>query len=325
MPLLDAVVVACADIRHDVVPIMNIVVLDEPAVQQRLHYQDLIPAIAQALAALSSGKVVQPVRSVLSVAPHQGFFAVMPAYAGALGAKLVTFYPQNVGIHTHHALIVLFKAETGEPLAVMDGRLITEMRTAAASAVATQRLTRADASVLAILGSGVQAKSHLAALRLVRSFKEVRVWSPRHAAEFAQRHGVKAAATAADAVRGADVVVVATSATTPVLHGRWLARGTHVNAVGATRPDWRELDDDLVTKARIFVDSREAALRESGDVIASRRGSEVTEIGAVVSGMDPGRRNAEELTLFKTVGVAVEDVAAAALVLGDRSREPGTG
>jgi ornithine cyclodeaminase/alanine dehydrogenase-like protein (mu-crystallin family) len=299
---------------------MDILVLDEPAVQQRLRYQDLIPTIADALAALSSGKVVQPVRAVLPVAPHHGFFAVMPAYAGALGAKLVTFYPQNVGIHTHHAVIVLFKAETGEPLAMMDGRLITEMRTAAASAVATQRLVRAggDASVLAILGSGVQAQSHLAALRLVRSFTEVRVWSPRHAPAFAQRHGVKAVATAADAVRGADVVVVATSATTPVLQGRWLSPGAHVNAVGATRPDWRELDDDLVTTARVFVDSREAALRESGDVIAAR--GEVTEIGAVVSGADPGRRTAEEITLFKSVGVAVEDVAAAALVLQQPAR-----
>src|SRR6266581_6319849 len=294
-------------------------VLDEPAVQQRLHYQDLIPVIAEALAALSSGKVVQRVRAVPPGAPHRGFFAVMPAYAaggagaGGLGAKLVTFYPHNVGIHTHHAVIVLFKAETGEPLAMMDGRLITEMRTAAASAVATERLARADASVLAILGSGVQAGSHLAALRHVRSFKDVRVWSPRNAAAFAQRHGVKAAATAADAVRGADVVVVAASSATPILQGRWLSPGTHVNAIGATRPDWRELDDDLVTTARIFVDSREAALRESGDVIAAR--NEVTEIGAVVAGVDPGRRNAEELTLFKSVGVAVEDVAAAALVL----------
>ena len=295
-------------------------VLDEPAVQQRLHYQDLIPVIAQALAALSSGDVVQPVRAVLPVAPHRGFFAVMPAYAdgGALGAKLVTFYPHNVGIHTHHAIIVLFKAETGEPLAVMDGRLITEMRTAAASAVATQRLARPDSSVLAILGSGVQAGSHLAALRHVRAFKEVRVWSPRNAPAFAQRHGVQAAATAAEAVRGADVVVVAASATTPILQGRWLSPGTHVNAIGATRPEWRELDDDLVTRARIFVDSREAALRESGDVIAAR--SEVTEIGAVVSGADPGRRTAEEITLFKSVGVAVEDVAAAALVLRQPAR-----
>ena len=288
-------------------------VLDEAAVAQRLHYPDLIPAIADALAALSSGKVVQPVRTVLPIAPHHGFFAVMPAYAGALGAKLVTFYPKNVGVHTHHAVIVMLKPETGEPLAVMDGRLITEMRTAAASAVATRLLAREDASVLAIIGSGVQAKSHLAALRHIRSFKEVRVWSPRNAPAFAQRHGVKAAATAADAVRGAHVVVVAASATTPILQGRWLSPGTHVNAIGATRPEWRELDDDLVTTARVFVDSREAALRESGDVIAAK--SEVTEIGAVVSGTAPGRRSAEEVTLFKSVGVAVEDVAAGALVL----------
>ena len=301
------------------------IVLDEAAVQQRLSYPDLIPAIADALAALSSGRVVQPVRSVLPVAPHHGFFGVMPAYAdgGALGAKLVTFYPKNVRIHTHHALIVMFKAETGEPLAVLDGRLITEMRTAAASAVATQRLARPDAAVLGILGSGVQAKSHLAALRQVRAFKEIRVWSPRNAPAFAQRHGLKAVPSAADAVRGADVVVVAVSVTTPLLQGRWLSPGTHVNAIGATRPDWRELDDDLVTTARVFVDSREAALRESGDVIAAK--SDVTEIGAVVAGTSPGRRNEQEITLFKSVGVAVEDVAAAALVLGAGSRESGAG
>src|SRR5580765_3620182 len=208
---------------------MEMVVLDEPAVAQRLHYQELIPAVAQALAALSAGKVVQPVRTVLPVAPHHGFFAVMPAYAGALGAKLVTFYPKNVGVHTHHAVIVMFKAETGEPLALMDGRLITEMRTAAASAVATQQLAREDASVLGILGSGVQAKSHLAALRHVRSFKEVRVWSPRNAPAFAKQHGVKAVASAQEAVRGADVVVVGANATTPVLQGRWLSPGAHVN------------------------------------------------------------------------------------------------
>jgi ornithine cyclodeaminase/alanine dehydrogenase-like protein (mu-crystallin family) len=290
-------------------------VLDEPAVQRRLRYEDLIPAIADALAALSAGQIVQPVRAVLPVARHRGFFAVMPAYAdsGALGAKLVTFYPQNVGIHTHHALIVMFKAETGEPLAVMDGRLITEMRTAAASAVATDRLARPDAAVLGIIGSGVQAGSHLAALRHVRPFKDVRVWSPRNAKAFAERHGVTAVASAGDAVRGADVVVVAANATKPVLEGRWLSPGTHVNAIGATRPEWRELDDDLVTTARVFVDSREAALRESGDVIAAN--SVVTEIGAVVAGTAPGRRDAREITLFKSVGVAVEDVAAASLVL----------
>jgi alanine dehydrogenase len=268
--------------------------------------------MSRALADLSAGRVVQPVRAVLPVAPHQGFFGIMPAYAGALGAKLVTFYPRNEGIPTHHAVIVLFRPETGEPLAMMDGRLITEMRTAAVSAVATQHLARAEASVLAILGSGVQAQSHLEALRLVRSFSDVRVWSPRSGRAFAERHGVRATATPEEAVRGANVVVVATSARTPVLCGRWLSPGTHVNAIGATRPDWRELDDDLLAGARLYVESREAATKESGDVMAARE--VVAEIGEVVSGLHLGRRSAEEITLFKSVGVAVEDVAAAALV-----------
>lgn len=290
----------------------QIAILDEPAVRRLLRYEDLIPAVARALADLSQGKVIQPVRSVLPIAPHKGFFAVMPAYAGAMGAKLVTFYPHNRGIHTHHAVIVLFRPETGEPLAMMDGRLITEMRTAAASAVATQYLARQDARVLAILGSGVQAGSHLAALRHVRSFTDIRVWSPRHAADFAAQHGVRATSTAEEAVRGADVVVVATSAQQPVLLGRWLAPGAHVNAVGATRPEWRELDDELMTRARTYVDSRDAATKEAGDVIAAQ--DLVAEIGAVVAGTAPGRRNDEEITLFKSVGVAVEDVVSAALV-----------
>jgi ornithine cyclodeaminase/alanine dehydrogenase-like protein (mu-crystallin family) len=289
-----------------------IVILDENAVQRLLSYQQLIPAIARALSDLSAGHVVQPVRTVLPIAPHRGFFAVMPAYAGALGAKLVTFYPHNEGIHTHHAVIMLFRPETGEPLAMMDGRLITEMRTAAASAVATQQLARADASVLAILGSGVQAHSHLEALRLVRPFSEVRVWSPRNARAFAERHGVTATATPEEAVRGADVVVVAVNSREPALFGRWLSPGTHVNAIGATRPDWRELDDEVLARARLYVDSREAATRESGDVMAARE--VVAEIGEVVAGVHPGRGSADATTLFKSVGVAVEDVAAAALV-----------
>lgn len=264
------------------------------------------------MAELSAGRVVQPVRVVVPVALHQGFLGVMPAYAGALGAKLVTFYPGNKDLHTHHALIALFRPETGEPIAIMDGRLITEMRTAAASAVATKHLARAESSVLAILGSGVQAGSHLAALRLVRSVAEVRVWSPRNAAAFAERHGVRAVRSAAEAVRGADIVVVAVNSKTPVLEGRWLSPGVHVNAIGATRPDWRELDDDVVTRARVFVDSREAAGRESGDVIAAR--DVVGEIGEVVAGQKPGRRSPDEITVFKSVGVAVEDVASAALV-----------
>ncbi|MGH7499698.1 MAG: ornithine cyclodeaminase family protein [Gemmatimonadales bacterium] len=297
--------------------------LDEDAVRRLLRMEDLIPAMARALADLSAGTVVQPVRLMLPVAEHQGFFATMPAYtAGVLGAKLVTFYPDNQGIPTHHALILLFRPDTGEPLATIDGRLITEMRTAAVSAVATQCLARTDASVLAILGSGVQAGSHLEALRLVREFREVRVWSPRSAGAFADRFSVRAVASPKEAVRGAHVVVVATSSRTPVLRGEWLFPGTHVNAVGACRPDWRELDDEMVRRARLYVESREAATRESGDVIAA--GKVFAEIGEVVAGTRPGRQTAEELTLFKSVGVAVEDVVAANLVYREARRATGS-
>jgi ornithine cyclodeaminase/alanine dehydrogenase-like protein (mu-crystallin family) len=194
----------------------------------------------------------------------------------------------------------------------MDGRLITEMRTAAVSAVATRLLARPEASVLGILGSGVQARSHLAALRLVRTLREVRVWSPRNAAAFAKEFGIRATASAEEAVRGADVVVVATTSQTPVLSGAWLAPGTHINAVGAPRPTWRELDDDVLRKARLYVEQREAATRESGDVIAA--GKIFAEIGEVVAGSKPGRQSADEITLYKSVGVAVQDVVSADLV-----------
>ena len=217
----------------------------------------------------------------------------MPACTGEhLGAKLVTFFPHNQGVPTHHALVVLFKPETGEPLAVMDGRLITEMRTAAVSAAATNVLARRDSAVLAILGSGVQAHSHLEALRLVRDFREVRVWSPRHANKFADRFGVHLARSPEEAVRGADVVLVATTSRTPVLKGEWLSPGMHVNAVGAPRPDWRELDDAVMRKAKLYVESREAASRESGDVIAG--GNIFAEIGEVFGASKAGRESAAE-------------------------------
>ena len=287
--------------------------LDEAAVNRLLRMEDVIPAMERALADFSSGEVVQPVRTMLPVADHGGFFALMPAYAGgALGAKLVTFYPQNQDVPTHHATILLFKPETGEPLVSMDGRLITEVRTAAVSAVATKYLARPDTSVLAIIGSGVQARSHLEALRLVRGFEEVRVWSPRNAGAFAQRFDVHATASAEEAVRGADVVVVATTSQTPVLSGEWLSPGAHVNAIGAPRPDWRELDDEVLRRARIYVDSREAAFKESGDVIAA--GEAFAEVGEIVVGAQPGRESSEEITLFKSLGLAVEDVATADLI-----------
>jgi alanine dehydrogenase len=282
--------------------------------------EEVIPAMERALSDFSSGTVVQPVRTMLPVAEHGGFLGLMPAYTGsALGTKLVAFYPHNTEVPTHHATILLFKPETGEPLATMDGRLITEVRTAAVSAVATEHLARSDASVLAIIGSGVQARSHLEALRLVREFRDVRVWSPRRAVAFAEEHGVRAAASVEEAVRGADVVVTATTSPTPVLLGEWLSPGTHINAVGAPRPDWRELDDEVLRRAKVYVDSREAAMKESGDVIAA--GEVFAEIGEVAAGTKPGRQSEEEVTLFKSLGLAVEDVATAELVhrkaLGD--------
>ena len=294
--------------------------LDESAIVRLLRMEEVIPAMERALSDFSSGTVVQPVRTMLPVAEHGGFLGLMPAYTGsALGTKLVAFYPHNTEVPTHHASILLFKPESGEPLTTMDGRLITEVRTAAVSAVATEHLARSDASVLAIIGSGVQARSHLEALKLVREFRDVRVWSPRRAVAFAEEHGVRAAASAEEAVRGADVVVTATTSPTPVLLGEWLSPGTHINAVGAPRPDWRELDEEVLRCAKVYVDSREAAMKESGDVIAA--GEVYAEIGEVAAGTKLGRQSEEEVTLFKSLGLAVEDVATAELVhrkaLGD--------
>jgi alanine dehydrogenase len=287
--------------------------LDESAVGRLLRMEEVIPAMERALADFSSGTVVQPVRTMLPVSEHQGFLGLMPAYTGsALGAKLVAFYPQNQGVPTHHATILLFKPETGEPLVNMDGRLITEVRTAAVSAVATKCLAQEDASVLALIGSGVQARSHLEALSLVRRFEDVRVWSPRHAEDFARQFdGVRATSLAEEAVRGADVVVTATTAKMPVLFGEWLSPGVHINAIGGLSP-WRELDDEVLRRVRVYVDSREAAMKESGDVMAA--GKIFAEIGEVVAGTQPGRWSGEEVTLFKSLGLAAEDVATAELV-----------
>src|ERR1051325_5249864 len=275
---------------------------------------DLIPAMEKALIDFSAGKVTQPVRRVIAVDPPGGFYGIMPALTPeGLGQKIVTFYPPNAdkGIPTHMALIVLNDPQTGAPLAVLDGRLITEMRTAAVSAAATKLLAPKDATVLAILGSGVQARSHLEALQLVRNFQEIRVWSQTkaHADAFAKEVGAKVM-SAEEAVRGADVIVTVTSSTTPVLKGAWLKNGCHVNAIGACRPDWRELDDEAMGNV-VFVDSREGAMKESGDVILSRA-KIYAELGQARAGRVPSR--ASHTTIFKSLGMAVEDIAAATLV-----------
>ncbi len=242
--------------------------------------------------------------------------ALTPA---GLGIKIVTFYASNAErrIPTHMATIFLVDPETGTPLAVMDGRLITEMRTAAVSAAATKLLASPDAKILAILGSGVQARSHAEALRLVRQFQETRVWSPtrEHAERFAKEISAKPM-SAEEAVRDADVVVTATNSKTPVLKGSWLKDACHVNAVGACRPDWRELDDEAMANV-VFVDSREGALNESGDVILS--GAEIyAELGEALAEKVPSRAN--ETTIFKSLGMAVEDIAAAMLVYRSATR-----
>ena len=289
--------------------------LNEEEVRNHLQMANLIPAMEKALIDFSAGRVTQPVRSVIKVDPPGGFYGMMPALTPeGLGQKIVTFFPTNAQkeIPTHLALIILNDRKTGAPLAILDGRLITEMRTAAVSALATSLLAPANAKVLAILGSGVQARSHVEALRLVRRFEEIRVWSPtkEHAARFAQEIGGVALSAAEEAVRGADVVVTATNSTTPILQGAWLKPGCHVNAVGACRPDWRELDDEAMRNI-IFVDSREAALKESGDIILS--GAKIyAELGEALAGRVPPR--ASETTIFKSLGMAVEDIAAAQLV-----------
>jgi len=254
------------------------------------------------------------VRSVIKVDPPGGFLGLMPALTPeGLGLKAVTFYPSNAerGIPTHMATIFLVEPQTGTPLAIMDGRLITEMRTAAVSAVATKLLAAPDARILGILGSGVQARSHLEALRLVRQFEEVRVWSPtrEHAKQFAEEIGGRAV-SAEEAVRGADAVVTVTSSKTPILKGSSLKPGCHVNAIGACRPDWRELDDEAMSNV-VFVDSREGAMKESGDVILS--GAKIyAELGEALAGKVSPRTS--ETTIFKSLGMALEDIAAPMLV-----------
>ena len=305
--------------------------LSESDVQASLPMGTLIDAMEQALAAFSAGRVVQPVRTVLEYRPSS-YFGLMPAYDPATnlaGAKLLMVLPGNLakGRPSHEASIALFDPETGELLAITGGRYITEARTAAASAVSLRHLARADARVLALIGSGAQAHSHLKALPLVRDFEEIRVWSPTPARlqAFAAHAGarVRAAASAEEAVRGADVVVLATSSAVPVIENAWVAVGAHVISVGACRPNQRELDPALIARSLLIVDTRAAAAVESGDVISS--GCEVhAELGEIVSGSRPGRGNPDQITIFKSLGMAIEDVAAAGMAYR-RALEMGRG
>ena len=290
--------------------------LTEADVREVLRWNDLIAAMTAALVAFSRGEVIQPVRNLIAVEEGSRYLGVMPAVEGeAMGLKLVSFYPSNAGtaFPTHMATILLFDTKTGVPLAVLDGRLITEMRTAAVSAAVTDRIASRDARILALLGSGVQAEAHLHALGSIRRLGEVRIWSRtrRHAERFATQHGARAVPSAEGAVRGADIIVTATTSREPILRGAWLKEGAHVNAVGACLPTWRELDDEAMSSC-LIVDSREAALRESGDVILSKAAI-FAEAGEILAGSKTAPTG--KTTIFKSLGLAVEDIAAAKLVI----------
>ena len=290
--------------------------LTEEQIRPLLTYEELIPILERALVRFSAGEIYQPVRSVLRVPEHDGLWGLMPAVDGdVMGIKLVTVFEHNAahGLPTHQAVIQLLSSKTGEPLASIDGRLITEMRTAAVSAVATRLLSKQDARVLTVLGTGVQARAHIQSLRLVRSFDEIRVWgrNPEHARQVADAFDAHPISDLEQAVRGSDVVVTVAHVNEPLVQGRWLNADAYVNAVAAVGPDRRELDD-AVMDAAIVVESREAAMHESGDILKSGA-SVFAELGELLAGkvaLPQARR-----VVYKSLGIGAEDVAAARLVL----------
>jgi thiomorpholine-carboxylate dehydrogenase len=295
------------------------VYISEQEVRAVLTYEALIPAIRQALIDYSAGLVDQPARTILRAGNAEGFnngwFAVMPViYGDAMGVKTVTFYPGNadLGLHTHMAVVELLNRSTGEPLAIMDGRVITEMRTAAVSAVALDALAPKGATSLGILGSGVQARSHIEAIRLVRpAMQDIRIWSRNsaHAERLAAESGTRSVSI--EEAASADVILTVTASPGPVLQGRWLTPNALVLAVGATGASLRELDDEAMQTSYVVAESRSCAERESGDIRLS--GAKVeAEIGDILSGSVPsptGRR-----IVFKSVGMAIEDLIGARLV-----------
>ena len=317
--------------------------LNEEQVKSLLPMSDLIASMESSLGRFSAGDVLQPVRTVLMVGPTRAYFGLMPAFIpqpSSLGAKLVTVFSGNAArqLPSHLATILLLDPDTGALLAIMDGRYITEARTAAVSAVSVRHLAKQDAGILAILGTGVQAQSHVEALPHVRSLREIRVWSPNASSRDRFVHQMKDHATvplrtttsAEEAVRGADVIVLVTSSPTPVIDDSWVSDGAHVISVGACRPDQREISPELVTRARLFVDSKAAALVESGDVVQGIAEGRFDkdhvrgELGEVVLGRVAGRTSAADITVFKSLGMAVEDVVAADLALR-RAIEAGVG
>jgi ornithine cyclodeaminase/alanine dehydrogenase-like protein (mu-crystallin family) len=304
-----------------------VIVLSEAQVRELLDLDALVDALADAHRELSEGKASMPPR-IAALAERNGLLGAMPAYLPSAGlmCKLVTLFPENRDRHTHQALICVFDPTNGSPTALIDGTYITATRTAAGSALATRLLAREDARVLAILGAGVQARTHADALRRVRDFDEVRVAGrdPGRAAELAAEIGAEHAASWEEAVRGADVVAATTHAEEPVVLREWLKPGVHVNSVGANPSGRGEVDTAVVRDALVAVESRASTLAPPPAGAPEFRDSapeEVVELGELVAGTRPGRTSQEQITLYKSVGVAVQDAAAAALVLAAARRQ----
>lgn len=321
----------------------DMLVIDRDEIRHLLPMERCVDLMAEALAALARDEAVNPLRSGIAVAGGQGVLVLMPAALGrrgAFGAKVLSVFAGNrsIGLESHQGLVVLFEPEHGQPVAVMDASEITAIRTAAVSAVATRALSNERAGDLAIIGSGTQARAHLEAMRAVRAITRVRAWSPNRdrllafAEEAAESVGltIEPAASAQEAVEGADLVCTVSAAMEPVLQGEWLADGAHVNAVGSSVPTAREVDGETIRRSRVFVDRRESAMNESGDLLSAFREGLVdedhivAELGDVLIGSAQGRRQPDEITLFESLGLAVEDLAAASFV-ASAARDRGVG
>ena len=324
---------------------MKLLVLSAEEVRRALPMSAAIEGMKAAFAQLSSGQALVPQRTQLPIAQHEGISIFMPAYlaaAEALAIKIVSVFPRNVqrDIPSIHGLVVALDSQTGKPQALLEGGTLTAIRTGAGSGAATDVLARKDASIVAIIGSGVQARTQLEAVCTVRSFNEVRVFSPnrQHAQAFAAEmagqgpipDNVRATETADEAVAGAHVICTATSSSTPVFSGTVLAAGSHVNAVGSFRTDMQEVDVDTVRQALVVVDSREAAREEAGDLMIPIRDGVFefdhihAELGQILTGKCTGRASDEQMTYFKSVGVAVQDAIAASIALSN-ARQQGLG
>lgn len=305
-------------------------ILNREAVAESLSHADCIDAVEAAMRAVSRGDTIMPLRRYMDIPRQGGKFTLMPGYLGepcTFGVKIVSKYPRSPDspYGSHVGAVMIFDSAEGIPIALLDGSELTAIRTAAASALATRVLARADGATLAILGTGTQALHHVRALTCVRSITEVRVWgrTGAHARRLARRLALPASvsarvcAGAREAVDGADIVCTTTSAVEPVLEGRWLAPGSHVNLVGAAIASSAEADIDVVTRSRFFVDYKASAMDQAGELLAAIRDGAVSEshiageIGDVLAGNVSGRRDDEEITVYKSLGVAAQDLAAA--------------